>query len=472
MNYFPDIHQNEKPPKLENISDKMNGIVLKCLEKKYSDRFKDFEEIIKQFGGNFVKATFIQPNTPKTSNSTSSRFVKTLTTVLFNTKPNNATLYLVDSKKGIKTPINQKFAVGTHKIKIVKEGYATIEDEIIISETSSNEFYVELESTLGSITVETKKQGQIIWLNGKKTKYKTPHTFEEIIPHKKYHIQVFGNRLFSKLIEIEIENNQNKKISINEFNEISTPKNMVFVESGTFQMGSENGNIDEKPIHEVTLSDFFIGKFQVTQKEYSEIMGVNPSYFKDEIIIKGGFLGFGKEIEELDKLDSPVENVTWYDAVEFCNKKSEKEGLEKCYSGSGETIKCDFTKNGYRLPTEAEWEYAARGGNKSKGYKYSGSNNINEVAWYSKNFRYKPHAVGGKKPNELGIYDMSGNIAEWCWDWFGSYSSSSQKNPTGASSSSYRVNRGGHTSFCRVVDRDHCSPYNSYNNLGFRYVRR
>jgi len=231
--------------------------------------------------------------------------------------------------------------------------------------------------------------------------------------------------------------------------------NMVFVQGGTFQMGS-NEEADEKPIHTVTVNDFYIGKYEVTQKEWKEVMGKNPSNWK------------GDEL--------PVERVSWYDAVEFCNKKSEKEGLQKCYSGSGKNITCNFNANGYRLPTEAEWEYAARGGNKSRDYTYSGSNSIGDVAWCSSNSGSKTHPVGKKQSNELGIYDMSGNVWEWCNDWYDSnyYSSSPRNNPPGASVGFRRVDRGGgwdgSAGYCRVADRSISNPGYSYINVGFRLV--
>ncbi|MBI9032678.1 SUMF1/EgtB/PvdO family nonheme iron enzyme [bacterium] len=263
-------------------------------------------------------------------------------------------------------------------------------------------------------------------------------TYELIISNE-------GYKTHKETINLTVDNTIQKQISLEEGSD--APEGFVLVEGGTFHNGTAN----------VTLSDFIIGKYEVTQAEWQEIMGNNPSYFKGD--------------------NNPVEQVSWYDAVEFCNKKSVKEGLDPVYLGSGASIKCDFSKNGYRLPTEAEWEYAARGGKKSKAYTYSGSNNIDKVAEYKANNNKSTKAVGGKKPNELGIYDMSGNVWEWCWDWYGyeDYSSSSESNPLGPNSGSYRVLRGGgwysSAAYCRVANRDcYSSTYSSYF-VGFRLAR-
>jgi formylglycine-generating enzyme required for sulfatase activity len=219
---------------------------------------------------------------------------------------------------------------------------------------------------------------------------------------------------------------------------------MVFVKGGTFEMGctSEQSDCDddEKPVHSVTVDDFYIGKYEVTQAQWKAIMGSNPSHFDD----------CGS--------NCPVENVSWNDVQEFIEKLNQKTG-----------------KN-YRLPTEAEWEYAARGGGKSKGYKYAGSNSIGTVAWYDDNSGSETHPVGQKQANELGIYDMSGNVWEWCSDWYDSdyYSSSPRNNPAGPSSGSRRVLRGGSWGsrgrICRVANRNNLSPGSSYSNSGFRLV--
>ena len=194
---------------------------------------------------------------------------------------------------------------------------------------------------------------------------------------------------------------------------------MVKVAGGTFQMGatSEQGSdadSDEKPVHSVTLPDYYIGQTEVTQELWEAVMGSNPSYFKGDN-------------------QRPVEKVSWDDCQEFIEKLNR------------------LTGKSFRLPTEAEWEYAARGGNKSKGYKYSGSNNPDAVAWYDDNSGGNTHTVAQKQSNELGLYDMSGNVWEWCQDWYGNYSSNSQTNPTGPSTGSHRVLRGG--SWCYYARR-------------------
>ncbi len=220
-------------------------------------------------------------------------------------------------------------------------------------------------------------------------------------------------------------------------------------------MGSTNGDPDENPLHSVTVSSFYIGKYEVNQKEWQVVMGSNPSHFKGDI--------------------RPVEQITWYQAIEFCNKLSQKEGLIPAYSINGKEVSCNWSANGYRLPTEAEWEFAAIGGNQSKGFKYSGSNNLDEVGWCNSNSSYETKEVGTKKANELGLYDMSGNVWEWCWDWKAGYSSSSQTNPKGANGGSFRAGRGGSwgngSDGCRVARRGSLNPDNGSNILGFRLSR-
>ena len=224
---------------------------------------------------------------------------------------------------------------------------------------------------------------------------------------------------------------------------------MVAVAGGTFTMGatSEQGSYAdaaEKPTHKVTVSSFYIGQTEVTQELWQAVMGSNPSNFK------------GAKL--------PVERVSWDDCQEFLRKLNAKTGKQ------------------FRLPTEAEWEFAARGGAKSQGYKYSGSNTLSVVAWYDENSYdkgssspdYGTHDVATKRANELGIYDMSGNVWECCQDWYGTYPSDAQTNPTGPASGSYRVGRGGGWDIsawgCRLTYRARLiiSPGCGSDNLGLR----
>ena len=214
---------------------------------------------------------------------------------------------------------------------------------------------------------------------------------------------------------------------------------MVRVEGGTFRMGAtyeQEGDAerDEKPVHSVILSSYYIGKTEVTQALWQAVMGSNPSNFKGA--------------------DLPVECVSWNDCQEFIQKLNR------------------LTGRNFRLPTEAEWEFACRGGNNSRGYKYSGSNNLGSVAWYDGNSGDKTHPVATKAPNELGIYDMTGNVWEWCGDWYANYTSNSQSNPSGPQSGSRRVGRGGSWNYsaryCRSSIRNDYNPTCRVGYLGLR----
>jgi sulfatase modifying factor 1 len=247
-----------------------------------------------------------------------------------------------------------------------------------------------------------------------------------------------------------------------------TPE-MILVEAGSFPMGSIDGLPGEQPVHTVHITrPFYIAKYTVTFNEYDK-------FYHDN-------LGTGirkPDDEGLGRGNRPVE-VTWCDAVAYCNWLSEKEGLPPCYNGKGKMTRCDFSANGYRLPTEAEWEYAARGGTKTRGYTYAGSDNPDDVAWYADNSGGQIHPVGQKQPNELGLYDMSGNIWEWCWDWYAEdyYASSPANDPEGPAlgpDTSLRVKRGGRAD----LDADSIrATYRSAEGIsfpaggnGFRLVR-
>ena len=298
--------------------------------------------------------------------------------------PSRATVFIDGVEKGQTPMILDNVLVGSRKVTLKKEGYEPYEKDMLLQENADNTLAATLE-------VEKPK-----FYNGAKKTYTV--------------------------------------------NGVSFT--MIDVEGGTFTMGatSEQGSdagSDEKPTHEVTLSNYSIGETEVTQELWQAVMGSNPSNFKGD-------------------LQRPVECVSWNDCQTFINKLNQ------------------LTGENFRLPTEAEWEYAARGGKESKGYKYSGSNTIGKVAWFTDNSSSTTHAVKTKQPNELGLYDMSGNVWEWCADWFSNsyYASSPASNPTGPSSGSLRVLRGGswylNAWYCRVAYCSHDSPDYRNDDGGFR----
>ncbi len=230
---------------------------------------------------------------------------------------------------------------------------------------------------------------------------------------------------------------------------------MILVAGGEFTMGSEDGNEDEEPVHGVGVSSFYLGRTEVSQALWESVMGSNPSENKNPAFAAG--------------------MVSWYDAVRFCNMLSKRDGLTPCYSGMGEIVTCDFAANGYRLPTEAEWAFAARGGNASKGYRYAGSNSLDEVGWYHDNCEGTEHAIGLKRSNELGFFDMSGGQWEWCWDWYAEYPKGAQVDPRGPQDGETRIIRGGTWNIgaegSRVSRRgDWCADCRSFNT-GLRLCR-
>ena len=250
-----------------------------------------------------------------------------------------------------------------------------------------------------------------------------------------------------------------------------TPE-MVLVEGGEFQMGSAEGNTNEGPVHSVKIShSFYMGIYEVTFDEFDAFCADTGRYNKPD----DGGKGRGNR---------PVLGVDWDDAIEYCNWLSENEGLTPCYSGKGKLAQCEFSASGYRLPTEAEWEFAARGGVKSQGYTYSGSDDPEDVAWFADNAEGGAHPVGEKTPNELGLFDMSGNRFEWCWDWYLKeyYSISPPIDPLGpprlevdSPFDLVRVRRGGSWGEDAVSIRATTRSFDTFNypgGNGFRLVRK
>ncbi|MBQ8467312.1 MAG: SUMF1/EgtB/PvdO family nonheme iron enzyme [Prevotella sp.] len=300
-------------------------------------------------------------------------------------KPMNAEVWLDGKKLGTSPDVFRNIIVGTHEVELRKDGYKSEKKTVTISE------------------------GQTASLTGSLTASATSNSYAS---------------------------SASSGASIETFTVNGVSFNMVHVEGGTFQMGSNDSDAssNEQPVHQVTLSTYSIGETEVTQALWEAVMGSNPSSFKGSNL--------------------PVEEVSWDDCQTFIRKLNQLTGKR------------------FRLPTEAEWEYAARGGNRSRGYKFSGSNTIDEVAWCWDNRGKKTHAVKTKRANELGLYNMSGNVHEWCQDWYGVYSSNSQTNPKGPSSATFRVYRGGswgdYARQCRVSFRNGFTPVTRCNYLGLR----
>lgn len=303
--------------------------------------------------------------------------------------------------------------------------------------------------------------------------------------------------LYSATLTIQTSTGE-ETIELNEINSIEFFQDrMIYVEGGTYDMGDHynEGWSDELPVHSVTVNDFQISKYEVTHAEFiaflnnrnvtpegiyngNELIDLNDNdcvieYSDDSFIFTGN--------EFVQSIECPVLEITWFGACEYSNWLCEVNNLPLCYEINTGNVECDFNATGYRLPTEAEWEYAARGGiNWTNEFRYSGCHNVSDLfdyAWYEYNLSLQVHPIGLKLPNQLGIHDMSGNVYEFCWDWFSSsyYEVSPTDNPLGPQTGSYHVSRGGDwndsADFVRSAARFSSYPYLTGGYLGFRIIR-
>ncbi len=448
-------------------------------------------------------------------------------TVEIHSSPEEASVYLNDIKLG-ETPLATFYPEGEYRLKVVKENFQEVTETVKISKPGLKKRY-ELTDISAVLTIKTYDKAKV-YINGVlyeehegikllpqqcvvRVEMRTAEPVEErfilsakeskvlriypeikagtvqvaVIPDKAQIelvskegeiYQSTGSSIFSDVPEGSyslritkpgfktheqrgIEIKQNSKVNFNITLEEGSDDafDYVFVEGGTFQRNGFN----------VTVSSFFIGKYEVSQGQYEEVIGSNPSSMRTWM--------------------NPVENVSWFDALKFCNKLSELEGLTKCYNIDEEkNVSCDFDADGYRLPTEAEWEFAAKGGVKSRGYKYSGSDTLSVVGWFEGNSGVneggwqEPQPIGRKRPNELGIYDMSGNIWEMCWDWSAEYPFEDVIDPKGpvepAGGWIRKISRGGSWNLeaqeCRTDKRNDFlgDLYESNGITGFRVVSR
>ena len=380
--------------------------------------------------------------------------------------PTPAVSLYVDKKSVGSLPCNGNLKEGMHLLEVRKDGYRSQQKTIQLAQQQKLDVAFDALSAIqGNLSVNFKPFGSDVYVDGVKVG-QSPRVFNGVLVGN-HNVEIRKSGYATSRQTVTISEGQTASISGSltsstsssstnalssnssspSGNTITIPvKNginieMVKVEAGSFNMGAtpemQDPDTDEKPVHRVTLTNnYYIGKYEVTQALWKIVMGSNPSNSKGDNL--------------------PVENVSWNNCQKFISK------LNK------------LTGKSFRLPTEAEWEYAARGGNKSRGYQYSGSNTIGDVAWYDGNSGSKTHAVGTKQPNELGAFDMTGNVWEWCQDWHGRYSSSPQTNPTGAVSGSGRVYRGGSrcypAGYCRCSCRFDGTPDFRNGDLGLRLV--
>ena len=385
--------------------------------------------------------------------------------------PGDAEIWIDGRSYGTTPRILKDILIGEHTLELKKEGCAGASQLINVEEGKILPVHLTLSSGR-SVTLQTDREGDILYVDGKRVGV-SPQKLE--LSYGIHTIRAERGEQHTEK-ELEVTETGGESVVTLGFGLLSqirwsssvTPKqkeilsrligNMVRVDGGSFEMGatSEQGSnvtSDEELVHQVTLSDYYIGKYEVHQSEWEAVMGNNPSYFKGD--------------------DLPVEQVSWEDCHEFIRRLNALTGLN------------------FKLPTEAQWEYAARGGRWSKGYKYSGSNDLGEVGWSWENSgvqvltgewdekkvkknHCQTHPVGEKHPNELGLYDMSGNVWEWCQDWYGYYNRDTQVDSAGPVRGSYRVARGGcwfrDAWFCRVSYRNCQTPVHCYSYLGLRLV--
>ena len=380
--------------------------------------------------------------------------------------PTPAVSLYVDKKSVGSLPWNGNLKEGMHLLEVRKDGYRSQQKTIQLAQQQKLDVAFDALSAIqGNLSVNFKPFGSDVYVDGVKVG-QSPRVFNGVLVGN-HNVEIRKSGYTTSRQTVTISEGQTASISgsltsttsasstnalsssgsSQSGNTLTIPvKNginieMVKVEAGSFNMGAtpemQDPDTDEKPVHRVTLTNnYYIGKYEVTQALWKIVMGSNPSNSKGDNL--------------------PVEQVSWNDCQDFISKLNAMTGKR------------------FRLPSEAEWEYAARGGKKSRGYQYSGSNTIGDVAWYDGNNSSMTHAVGTKQPNELGLYDMTGNVWEWCQDWYDSYSSSPQTNPIGAVSGSYRVFRGGGINssarFCHSSIRFDNSPAFRSFILGLRLV--
>ncbi len=400
-------------------------------------------------------------------------------TLTVQVEPTDAEIYL-NSRK-LESNV-EEISPGMHKLEVRHPSYESETRTITAPKGQDIVEKFTLKPKLGRfVIVVDPMDASVIMTQGAKivNTWTGSREFDEILTGE-YQLEISKQGYKTQTLLVRIEEGQTKSMSatleLGQSTQKPTPAKttptastipvtvggMALVQGGTFMMGDQNGGGErnELPVHEETVKSFYIGKYEVTQKEWMDVMGVNKSRVKGD--------------------QNPVTNITFYEMLEYCNKLSEKQGYKPVYTINGTKIEVDMEANGYRLPTEVEWEYACKGGVNGQNTKYSGSDDILSVAWYSGNSKRTSHPVGQLKPNELGIYDMNGNAWEACYDWWdpGHYADRKKnpdKYPLGPTRGSRKVRRGGGYSDreagCTVSYRHQFRPNAPSNIVGLRLAR-
>lgn len=363
------------------------------------------------------------------------------------TKPEGASLTINGVPIGSTPYYNEMIAAGRYEITVSKKDYQIVTRIVEITDKADVKIEIPLDREMGQLYVESKPAGATVYVNDIK-KGVTP-LFINDVEWGRHHVRIEKNGYVTKEKDVWFDNNNSFTLDVTmilvcktkSFKVKGVTFDMLMVEGGSYMMGAtkeqeQYAHDNEKPVHEVTVSSFYIGKYVVTENLWDAVM-------------------YGKKPKNNVSGEEPKTGITWNDAQSFINK------LNK------------ITKSKFRLPTEAEWQYAARGGKAGNGFVYSGSDNLSDVGWYDQNASNK-HRVATADPNELGIYDMSGNVIEFCSDYYGSYSAEKQVNPKGPATGNKRVVVGGSYSsgskLCRVSSRIAMAPDKRYGDCGFRLV--
>jgi formylglycine-generating enzyme required for sulfatase activity len=342
------------------------------------------------------------------------------------------------------------------RIRVEMEGSPVLEKTVVLNEKDSKLFMLYPDIPTGMVNINVKPSDACVevWEEGVEKYISSGSKAFANLPAGHYLWRVSSRGYKSRSGEIDVTSGEVGRLNITLDKGTDIGGKYVLVEGGSFIMGGSE-NFDEKPGRKVRLSDFYIGKYEITQAEWDYVMG------KDGFTFKGDSL--------------PAETVSWFDAVKFCNRLSEIERLEKCYEINGERVTCNFSAKGYRLPTEAEWEYAAKGGKAGQDERFSGSEDPCEVAVHAGCGAGSTKGAGCRKPNGLDVYDLTGNVSEWCWDWYGEYPPETQKDPAGPQTGFLRVVRGGSwvscEKYCTNEFRNLYNPRDRHSHVGFRVAR-